>query len=204
MTGQAAARVVPRRVEVVVERRELLIDGVPTRLGGRAFDILQLLVEARGALVTKDEILRRVWPGVVVEESNLQVQISALRKALAEHRDAIRTIPGRGYRFIDNAAIVTDEGADESAADTDAPGDTTRDTPAPHARPLTNLPAPVTELVGREAEVAAFAQRIAADRLVTLVGPGGIGKTRLAIEAARSDATTYFSVRMTLSGSCNH
>src|ERR1700674_1209551 len=77
---------------------EFLADGVPVHLGSRAFDILKLLIEARGGLVTKDEILARVWPSTVVEESNLQVQISALRKVLGEDRDYIRTIAGRGYR----------------------------------------------------------------------------------------------------------
>jgi predicted ATPase/DNA-binding winged helix-turn-helix (wHTH) protein len=173
MTDQAAARVPPSRIEVVVDRRELLVDGTPARIGSRAFDVLQLLVEARGGLVTKDEIMRRVWPGVIVEESNLQVQISALRKALAEHRDAIRTIPGRGYQFIADlgeGGIVQPSAALPPAA----------------ARPLSNLPAPMTELVGRDAELARFAERIAANRLVTLIGPGGIGKTRLAIEVART------------------
>src|SRR5947207_7220658 len=105
------------RFEFLVNRRELRADGLPLHLGSRAFDILTLLVEARGALVTKDEILSAVWPGVVVEESNLQVQVSALRKALAEHRDAVRTVPGRGFRFIVPRARATAAGD----ADGDAP-----------------------------------------------------------------------------------
>jgi TolB-like protein/tetratricopeptide (TPR) repeat protein len=80
--------------------RRLLAGAEPIPLGSRTFDLLLTLVEARGALVTKDELLRRVWPGTVVEESNLAVQVSALRKALGEDAPAlIVTIQGRGYRF---------------------------------------------------------------------------------------------------------
>src|SRR5246500_3967352 len=86
--------------QLLPHRRELRADGVAVELGSRAFDVLMVLTEARGALVTKDEILSRVWPDTVVEENNLVVQISALRKALGEDRDLIRTVSGRGYRFI--------------------------------------------------------------------------------------------------------
>ncbi|MBV8193671.1 MAG: winged helix-turn-helix domain-containing protein [Alphaproteobacteria bacterium] len=80
--------------------RRLLADGAPIALGGRAFDVLVALVEAAGRLVTKDDLMRRVWLGTVVDENNIQVQISALRKALgADGQRLIATIPGRGYRF---------------------------------------------------------------------------------------------------------
>jgi TolB-like protein len=84
-------------------QRELSCDGVPVRLGGRALDILSVLASAGGDVVTKDELLARVWPGLVVEENNLQVQISALRKILdrdASGRSYLVTAPGRGYRLI--------------------------------------------------------------------------------------------------------
>lgn len=80
-------------------RRQLLTDGVPVELGTRAFDILMVLIDADGALVTKDELVARVWPRVFVDATNLKVQVSALRKALGEDRDFIRTEFGRGYRF---------------------------------------------------------------------------------------------------------
>lgn len=86
----------------VLRRREraLLADGVPVEVGSRAVEVLLALVEADGALLTKGYLLDRVWPDVVVEENNLQVQISALRRALGpEHRGWIATAPGRGYRF---------------------------------------------------------------------------------------------------------
>src|ERR1700686_4211397 len=87
------------RFRVLLRRRRLLADGVAVELGTRAFDLLLVLLEADGALVTKEKLLNRVWPGIVVSEENLKVQISALRKALGADRDVIRTEFGRGYRF---------------------------------------------------------------------------------------------------------
>jgi DNA-binding winged helix-turn-helix (wHTH) protein len=88
------------RFRLLLRRRQLLADGVPVELGTRAFDLLLVLLKARGALVTKEELLSRVWPGVVVSEENVKVHVSALRKALGADRDLIRTEFGRGYRFI--------------------------------------------------------------------------------------------------------
>jgi DNA-binding winged helix-turn-helix (wHTH) protein len=85
---------------VLLRRRWLLADGVPVELGTRAFDLLLVLLEADGAFVAKNELLNRVWPDTIVSEENLKVQISALRKALGEDRNLIRTESGRGYRFI--------------------------------------------------------------------------------------------------------
>lgn len=91
------------RFRLDIERRTLLRDGEPLKLGSRAIDILCALAAAKGELVSKDELMTRVWPGVVVEEANIQVHISALRKALDDDKDGIPlilTVPGRGYRFI--------------------------------------------------------------------------------------------------------
>ena len=88
------------RFRVLLRRRQLLADGVPVELGTRAFDLLMVLLEAEGALVTKEELISRVWPSVVVSAENLKFQVSALRKALGADRDLIRTEFGRGYRFI--------------------------------------------------------------------------------------------------------
>ena len=87
------------RFRVLLRRRQLFADGVPVELGTRAFDLLLVLLEADGLLVSKEELLGRVWPGVVVSEENLKLQIHALRKALGADRDVIRTEIGRGYRF---------------------------------------------------------------------------------------------------------
>jgi DNA-binding winged helix-turn-helix (wHTH) protein len=87
------------RFRVLLRQRQLLADGVPVELGTRAFDLLLALLEADGLLISKEELLSRVWPGIVVSEENLKVQVSALRKALSADRDVIRTEFGRGYRF---------------------------------------------------------------------------------------------------------
>ncbi len=88
------------RFRVLLRRRQLLADGVPVELGTRAFDLLMVLLEADGALVTKEELIGRVWPSVVVSAENLKFQVSALRKALGADRNLIRTEFGRGYQFI--------------------------------------------------------------------------------------------------------
>jgi DNA-binding winged helix-turn-helix (wHTH) protein len=87
------------RFRVLLRQRQLLADGMPIELGTRAFDLLLVLLEADGLLVSREELLSRVWPGIVVSEDNLKVQVAALRKALGEDRDFIRTEFGRGYRF---------------------------------------------------------------------------------------------------------
>jgi DNA-binding winged helix-turn-helix (wHTH) protein len=87
------------RFRVLLRRRQLVADGLPIELGTRALDLLLVLLETDGSLVTKDELFRRVWPGIFVSEANLKVQISALRRALGDDRNFIRTEFGRGYRF---------------------------------------------------------------------------------------------------------
>jgi DNA-binding winged helix-turn-helix (wHTH) protein len=99
------------RFRVLLRQRRLLAGGAPVELGARAFDILIVLIEADGALVTKDELQRRVWPGVVVAPDNLKVQIFALRKALGEDRELVQTEHGRGYRFT---AVVNRLGSDRN------------------------------------------------------------------------------------------
>jgi predicted ATPase len=138
-----------------------------------------VLIEAGGELVTKDEILSRVWPGMVVEEHSLQFHISALRKVLGKDRGFIKTISGRGYRFV---ADVTAAAGEEEALPGRATGlpPTLRD-----AETLTNLPAPTSELIGREVELREASTLLTAHRLVTLVGAGGMGKTRLGLAVAR-------------------
>ena len=95
------------RFRVQLRRRQLLADGVPVELGTRAFDLLLVLLEADGLLITKKELLSRVWPGLVVSEENLKVQVSALRKALGADRDVIRTEFGRGYALRACSAPIT-------------------------------------------------------------------------------------------------
>ncbi len=155
--------------EIRPAERQLLIDGRPAALGARAFDLLLALVERRDRVVPKGELLDLVWPGLVVEENNLQVHISALRKLLGPQ--AIATVPGRGYRFT--AAI--DPGDSESAADV-APA------PAEAAAPPRsgNLPAHAPALIGREQDLQAVCALLRGHALVSVVGAGGIGKSALA------------------------
>src|SRR6516162_5834915 len=84
---------------ILPHRRQLLVEGRPIRLGGRAFDLLLALIDAPGAVVGKNELVSRIWPGRIVEENRLQSEISALRKALGTDRELIRTVSGRGYQF---------------------------------------------------------------------------------------------------------
>ena len=157
------------RVELRPAQRQLLIDGQPAALGARAFDVLLALVEHRERLVSKNELLDLVWPGLVVEENNLQVQVSTLRKWLGPQ--AIATVPGRGYRFT----LASDE----------APAAAT----PPARRPVP--PERPASLLGRDDDLSALLARLDAHPLVTLVGPGGIGKTTLARSAARARADTW-------------
>ena len=124
------------RFKVVRHRRELLADGRPVELGGRSFDTLVALIDARGTVLGKDELMSRVWPDRVVEENNLQAQISMLRKAFGADRYLIRTVAGRGYQFT---------GEIRATAATAVAATPSR---------VTNLPEAVSELIGREAELA--------------------------------------------------
>jgi len=173
---------------LLLDRRELLADGLPIPLGNRALDVLIALIEARGQLVTKDQLLSRVWPSTTVEENNLQFQISILRKALGRDRGLIQTDSGRGYRFIAGVSmggLATPPGEGRAVSDQGAMQIWER------RDPPSNLPAPTSALVGREAELSNVADLVAANRLVTLVGAGGVGKTRLGIELARRSLPNF-------------
>ncbi|MBK9675691.1 MAG: winged helix-turn-helix domain-containing protein [Betaproteobacteria bacterium] len=152
------------RFELRPTTRQLLVDEQPATLGARAFDLLLALIERRDRLVTKNELLELVWPGLIVEENNLQVQVSALRKLLGQ--DAIATVAGRGYRFTLEPAQAVGPAVPPSRT---AQG---------------NLPAPVSSFIGRERELTDLRAMLTHHRLVTLTGVGGIGKTRLALRLA--------------------
>jgi predicted ATPase/DNA-binding winged helix-turn-helix (wHTH) protein len=166
------------RFRVLPPRRELLAEGRPLDLGGRAFDLLMALIEASGAVVSKDALMTRVWPDRIVEENNLQAQISALRRAFGPDRDLIRTIAGRGYQFTGQIRTVSATRNAQASARMAQPTSTP-------SRPPTNLPEPVSELIGRDVELDEILELSASHRLVTLAGAGGIGKTRLGFEVAR-------------------
>ena len=165
--------------------RQLLVEGVPAAVGARAFDLLLALIERRDRLVAKTELLDLVWPGLVVEENNLQVQISSLRKLLGPQ--AIATIPGRGYRFtaqLDGAADI------DAGTIPPSPMPAAVDVSVPAAR-RTNLPGELPVLYGRDDDLQALRSLMAGHRLVTVVGAGGIGKSRLAQAAAHTSAAQW-------------
>jgi predicted ATPase/DNA-binding winged helix-turn-helix (wHTH) protein len=170
------------RLELDLQARELRLGGLPARIGSRAFDILEILIRANGALVSKEEIFRTVWPDTIVEENNLQVHMSALRKTLGDDRDLIITVPGRGYRFvgldIPGGVLVNTVRAEDDA---DAPG-----TRARH-----NLPLHSSTLFGRQRTIEEASGLLAHAPVVTLAGAGGIGKTRLGIEVARRQLSRF-------------
>ncbi len=99
-----------RRFSVMPHDRRFLLDGRPVEIGSRAFDLLMVLIEARGAVVGKEEIMGRVWPRMLVDEANLRVQMSLLRKLLGEDGDIIKNIPGRGYVFVADFTTTSAEG----------------------------------------------------------------------------------------------
>lgn len=160
------------RFRLLAEQRLLLEGDAPLRLGSRALEILIALVERHGELVTKHELMKRVWPNIIVEEGNLKVQVAALRRVLGDGHGGNRylvNVPGRGYRFV-APVMPLDDGAPATA-------------PA-LAPPCHNLPAPVTRLIGRAEQVAELAALLAEHRCLTIVGPGGIGKTSVALAVA--------------------
>src|SRR6202022_1022362 len=177
LTSETPAIIEFGRFRIVPRRRELLAEGRPIRLGGRTFDVLMALIAGQGAVVSKDALMGGVWPNRIVEESSLQVQISALRNAFGADRDLIRTISGRGYQFTGEIRTVAASPSTQAVVRTVVPVP-----PAP--RPPMNLAEPVTELIGREVGVEEILGLAAAHRLVSLTGAGGIGKTRLGLEGA--------------------
>src|ERR1700730_4171245 len=166
------------RFRILPHRRELLVDGQPIRIGGRAFDVLLALIAARGVVIRKDALIGRVWPNRNVEENALQAQISALRDIFGADRDLIRTVRGRGYLFAGNVR-------DPLAGPREQPIAASISADPALARPKTNLAEPASKLVGREVDIREIASLSMAHRLLTLTGAGGIGKTRLARAGAR-------------------
>jgi non-specific serine/threonine protein kinase len=157
------------RFQVLPARRSVLVDGQTATLGARAFDMLVALIERRDRVVSGNELFDLVWPGLVVEENNLRQQVAALRKLLGA--EVIVTVPGRGYRF----AVALEDGPPLTA-------DAVR--PSDRASRPNNLPLNLPELIGREDELAAVTGLLANTHLLTLVGAGGVGKTRFALEVA--------------------
>src|SRR5688500_14088836 len=145
------------------QARELLDSGAPVRIGERAFDLLAALVEARGDVVSRDALFARAWPGRVVIDDNLKVQVMALRKLPGAQ--AATTVPRRGYRFGRPLGACAQAACAAGAAP--------------------------SGLIGRDSELVRLQHALTTSRLVSLVGPGGVGKTRLGYATAESLASRF-------------
>jgi predicted ATPase/DNA-binding winged helix-turn-helix (wHTH) protein len=156
--------------KLLANERLLTKEGVPVELGARALDILVVLTASPNEIVSKKDLLSRVWPDVIVEEGSLRFHMNGLRKALGDGQGEARyitTLPGRGYCFVASVA---------------RPAQPSDDTPAVvgnfhHA----NLPGRLSRVVGREEDVLKLSAQLNASRFVTILGAGGVGKTTVAI-----------------------
>ena len=153
---------------LLAAQRQLTRDGAPIQLGARAMDLLLHLTAEAGTIVSKQDLMKAVWPGRTVEENNLTVNMTALRRALGEapaDQPLIRTVTGRGYVFV---------------------GTVLREAPSvvPAAAAFASMPRLATRLIGREAALADLLRLLRARRVVSIVGPGGVGKTALALHLA--------------------
>lgn len=162
------------RYKLLTRRGELLDDGGrAVTLGARATAVLRALIGARGHVLSQDQLLESAWPGQDIHASNLRVQISALRKALAGDRGMIGTVAGRGYLFAGRLGAAHSGSAAAHSA-----------VPLSMSAVPVGLPLPMSELIGREPQVQEVLARIGPSQVLTLCGAGGIGKTLLALTVA--------------------
>jgi predicted ATPase/DNA-binding winged helix-turn-helix (wHTH) protein len=158
---------------VVLPKQRLVFEGhTALRLGGRALDILLALIENPGRILSKDALIGRAWPNTVVEEDTLKVHISSLRRAIGDGSGGNRyivTVTGRGYSFVAPVTVAPTQAASRQEAP---------------ARKQHNLPAPPGRLIGRSEFVDHLMRNLPGQRLLTIVGPGGIGKTAVALAVA--------------------
>ncbi|MFS8980746.1 winged helix-turn-helix domain-containing protein [Cupriavidus necator] len=203
MSSEAALNFGP--FSLFPRQRVLLEGGVPVRLGSRAFDLLVTLVERAGEVVSNADLIARVWPNVVIEPGALRVHLAGLRKVLGDGRQAQRyivNVPAQGYCFV--AEVITTSGLKmPTAAGVEtlvlpAPR-STESAPAAPARlaapdmsaTLPLLPAQVARIIGRDEVVADLVSELRQRRCVTVTGPAGMGKTTVALAAARQIAALF-------------
>ena len=180
INGSGAQAILFGPFRLLAAKRLLLSGENPVRLGSRALDMLIALVERPGELVSKEELMARVWPNTFVEPGNVTVHIAALRRALGDGCNGNRyliNIPGRGYRFV--APITLAEDGQPSVRVASA------------AKREHNLPALLTKPIGRADIIDELANQVAQRRLLTIAGPGGIGKTTVALALAEHFIGAY-------------
>ncbi|CAB3807495.1 ATP-binding protein [Pararobbsia alpina] len=168
----------------LLSAERLLYQGdVPLRLGSRALDILILLVERAGEVVSKRDLMARAWPNLVVDECSLRVQLVSLRKALGDGQAGARyvtNVPGRGYCFVAPVSRTASLGPLRAIKEQPIAGS---NLVSDH---VSRLPAPLTRMVGREDAVRTISSQLAGQRFVSIVGPGGIGKTTVAVSVSHA------------------
>lgn len=157
---------------LIASERLLARDGVPVDLGARAFDILMALIAKPNEVVSKKDLMSQVWPDVTVEEGSLRFHMASLRKALGDGQNGARyitTLAGRGYCFV--APLSRKHNAQEAVS-------------AAVGFSHANLPSRASSVVGRDDDIQKLMGDLGTSRLVTIVGPGGVGKTTVAIAVA--------------------
>jgi len=163
--------------ELSIGERMLRREGVVLPLGGRALDVLICLAERPGEVIAKQELIDHGWPDVVVEEGSLRVHIAAIRKALGDGKFGnryIANIQGRGYSFVGSVVGLDD-----------------RMTDSPTRQYEGNLPARPRRMFGRDLILSEVQARLYEERFVTLLGPGGIGKTTVAVAVGHALAEEF-------------
>ena len=164
-------------------QRQLTREGISVPLGSRAMDLLLHLTAHAGEIVSKRDLMQAVWPDRIVEENNLTVHMAALRRALDDAVDGkplIQTVSGRGYMFV--GAIAAGVLAAPAAGEAE---------PVSGLAVLPGVPQPSTRLIGRDAAMAELKQLLRGRRIVSIVGPGGVGKTALALHLATDVAAEF-------------
>src|SRR3954468_6245039 len=156
---------------LVAGERLLTKNGVPVELGARALDLLIALISNPNEVISKKDLMARVWPDVTVEENSLRFHLVSLRRALGDGKDGARyitTLPSRGYCFV--APVSRGKGLESVQ-------------PSGEFH-YANLPVRLSQIVGRDEDVTKLCADIARSRLVTIVGTGGVGKTTVALAVA--------------------